>query len=221
MSMSTPATERPLRRDAERNRGRILEAARAVFAERGLCATLDDIAVEAGVGVGTVYRRFPNKDDLIDALFEERMAAVAEIAERALEADDAWEGLVGFVTGAAQLQAEDRGLKELLLGTGRGCDQVSRARERIEPLAREIVARAHAAGALRPGIEAQDLPIIQMMLGTIADCSRDLRPELWRRYLELMLDGMRSGAGHEAPLYPALDRDEVLRATRAWRPPGR
>src|SRR5215218_6134927 len=82
---STAARERPLRRDAERNRRRILEAAAEVFAERGLAVTMDDIADHAGVGVGTVYRRFPNKDLLIDALLEDRLAELVAMAERAQE----------------------------------------------------------------------------------------------------------------------------------------
>ena len=96
-SPSSPASERPLRRDAERNRLRILQAAREVFADRGLDASLDQIAAHAGVGVGTVYRRFADKDALIDALFEERIDEVTAAGQRALSASDPWEGLVGFL----------------------------------------------------------------------------------------------------------------------------
>src|SRR5690242_16787206 len=89
----TPA-EKPLRADAERNRQRLLDAARELFAERGLEVTLDDIAERAGVGVGTAYRRFASKDDLIDALFEQELAGIVEIADAAAAHEDAWEGLV-------------------------------------------------------------------------------------------------------------------------------
>jgi AcrR family transcriptional regulator len=93
--MTSPT--RPLRRDAERNRQRILAAAGELFAERGLSVTLDDIARHAGVGVGTVYRRFPDKNELIDALFEDRLKALCAAAEAALASDDPWDGLVLFL----------------------------------------------------------------------------------------------------------------------------
>ena len=88
MPSATSSSDRPLRRDAERNRQRILQAAAEVFAERGLSATMDDIAEHASVGVGTVYRRFPDKELLIDALFEERMARMLEVAQQALAEPD-------------------------------------------------------------------------------------------------------------------------------------
>src|SRR3954468_23269692 len=108
-------TDRPLRADAERNRQRIIAAAASVFAERGLDVSLDDIAAAAGVGVGTVYRRFPDKDALIDALFEAKINDIRQLAQRSLEVEDAWEGFSGFVRGVCALQARDRGLKEALL----------------------------------------------------------------------------------------------------------
>src|SRR5215212_11501130 len=88
---------RPLRRDAQRNRERILAAARALFAERGVDATLDDVAARAGVGVGTVYRRYPNKDALLDELFEERIGELAALAEASRTAADPWTALVHFL----------------------------------------------------------------------------------------------------------------------------
>src|SRR6195952_3672740 len=110
--------ERPLRKDAARNRERILGAAGEVFAERGLDVTLDDIARHAGVGVGTVYRRFADKDQLIEALFDRRLEQITELAQQSLAADDAFAGLVGFMTSSLELQAADRGLRELAF-TGR------------------------------------------------------------------------------------------------------
>src|SRR5216117_1033552 len=125
------APARPLRRDAELNRRRILESAREVFSQRGLQATLDDVAHHAGVGVGTVYRRFPDKEQLIEALFETRLEEIAALAGQALAADDAWEGLVGFLEGTMGLQAADRGLKEVVLGGPHGRSHVAAARQRI------------------------------------------------------------------------------------------
>src|SRR5581483_435879 len=94
---------RPLRKDAERNRQRILRAAADVFTARGFEATLDDVAHHAGVGVGTVYRRFPNKEALAEALFHERLDGLVRLAERALAEPDAWQGLVRFLEQAGEL----------------------------------------------------------------------------------------------------------------------
>jgi AcrR family transcriptional regulator len=197
--MST-VEERPLRKDAERNRRRILDAAEELFSERGLGVTLNDIAHHADVGVGTVYRRFPNKELLIDALFEERFAEFITLAEDGLADPDPWRGLVSFLDRALQAQAGDRGLKQLLLGTPQGCARVGSARERVLPLAAELVRRARDAGELRPDIEPEDLPVIQWMLGAVVDHSRDAEPELWRRYFALILRGMRAEPQAAEPL---------------------
>src|ERR1700730_11019246 len=103
-------TERALRKDAERNRQRILEAARELFTERGLGVTLNDIAHHAGCGVGTVYRRFPDKEQLIDALFKDRVSEMVVVAEEALANPDPWEGLRQFLEDAIELQARSQAL---------------------------------------------------------------------------------------------------------------
>ncbi len=127
--MSSAGT-RPLRKDAERNLRRILDAAKEVFATRGLAVTMDDVAHHAGVGVGTVYRRFANKDELIEALFVEQIEALAALAREGLAHDDPWEGFVLFMEGALDRQARDRALKELLFETGHGQERVAqRARD--------------------------------------------------------------------------------------------
>jgi len=212
--------ERPLRKDAERNRRRILDAAREVFAEHGLDAGLDHIARHAGLGVGTVYRRFPDKDKLIDALFEERIGAIAALAEEAAAHEDPWAGLVFFFERSLAEQAADRGLKQILISGARGCAQVSAGRERIAPPLQSLVGRAHAAGVLREDVTAQDIPMISLMLGSLMDASRGVAPELWRRYLELLLDGLRAGGPRpDEPLAVApLDPGGVQAVLAAWRP---
>src|SRR5581483_1750307 len=132
-------TEKPLRKDAERNRQRILDAARELFMERGLGVTLNDVAHHAGVGVGTVYRRFPDKAQLIDGLFEQRVEEIVAIAQAAMEDPDPWQGLVSFLEGALELQAEDRAIKELILGGSGGLERVSRIRARMYPLVNDLV----------------------------------------------------------------------------------
>jgi AcrR family transcriptional regulator len=190
--MSSTAA-RPLRRDAERNRRRILEAAAQAFAERGLGITMDDIAEYADVGVGTVYRRFPNKQALIEALFEERMAELVAIAESAVREDDPWEALIGFIERAQVMQVENRGLKELMLDTPDGCDRVAGVRRRLVPLIERLVAHARASGELRPDVDPSDLMLIRAMLGAAADVARDVEPEAWRRMLAIVVDGLRAG----------------------------
>jgi AcrR family transcriptional regulator len=203
------SSERPLRRDAERNRQRILDAAREVFAERGLSGSHDDIARAAGVGVGTVYRRFPDKEELIDALFEARIEEVAQIARAAVDEPDPWEAFVGFMIHVQELQSQDRGLKEIVLGGARGAARAAAARSLIEPLAARLLQRAKDAGAVRPDLEITDLPLIQLAIGTIAEASRDVAPDAWRRTMTLILDGLGAEhAGSEFPS-PALDHDQV------------
>src|SRR3954465_15112387 len=126
-------TDRPLRADAERNRQRILAAAASVFADRGLEVSLDDIAAAAGVGVGTVYRRFPDKDALIHALFEKKIAALEELTQDALAMEDPWEGFIHFMRGMSRSHAKDRGLKECIFSADRGRARAERARQGIAP----------------------------------------------------------------------------------------
>jgi AcrR family transcriptional regulator len=202
-------TEKPLRKDAERNRRRILDAATELFAERGLAVTLNDIAHHADVGVGTVYRRFPDKELLIDALFEERVQDMLDLAEESLACEDAWQGLVSFLEGSLELQARDRGLKQLLLGTPQGCAKVGGVRERIFPIVDALVVRARDAGQLRADVEPGDFAAAQWMVGAVLDYSRDVRPELWRRYLHVLLRGLRAGGEDEALPVDALGPEEL------------
>jgi AcrR family transcriptional regulator len=216
------SSHRPLRRDAERNRQRILEAARAVFAQRGLGATMDDIAREAGVGVGTVYRRFPDKELLIVALFDDRVDEIVALAEEAQADPDAWRGLVSFFERSVELQSTDQGLKELLLGSARGQARMGRAREEIAPRVADLVARAQAAGTLRPDVSITDLPLLQMALGALVDYTRDVEPDIWRRIFRIVLDGLRADAATRSPLpVEALDMDQVDQTMRCWRPAAR
>ncbi|MEA2341040.1 MAG: hypothetical protein QOG11_1117 [Solirubrobacteraceae bacterium] len=211
-----PSSTRPLRKDAERNRKRILEAAGEVFAERGLGVTLDEIARHAGVGVGTVYRRYPDKHALIDALFEERLDALAALAEEALADPDPWRGFVSFLERSFELQAADRGLKELVCGTPHGRDRVADARARLKPLGEALVSRAQAAGALRADAAGPDLPLIHVMVGAVLDASGSVRPELWRRFLAIVVDGLRAQPGAHAPLPETpLDDGELADTIRA------
>jgi len=170
------------------------------------------------VGVGTVYRRFPQKELLIEALFEERVGELVAIAERALEEDDPWEALVGFLERAQALQATNRGLKELVLSTTHGRQRVACVRERLAPLADALVERAQASGQLRPDVDGSDLPLVQVMLGAVVDVTRDVAPDTWRRMLAIILDGMRARDPHTPLPACALDAAQIDHAMRSWRP---
>jgi AcrR family transcriptional regulator len=216
-SPSTP--ERPLRRDAERNRQRILEAAREVFAEQGLSVTLDEIAQRAGVGVGTVYRRFPDKEVLIDALFEDRMTDFAALAEDCLCDADPWDGLVRFLESATAAHACDRGFKECALSGTHGLERVGRARRMMYPLVSRLVERAQADGSLRPDLAPTDVPLLQLMLGSLSECTHDVEPEVWRRFLGIVTDGLRTRRDEPGALgRDALTPEQTQLTMRAWRP---
>ena len=201
------------RRDALRNRAALLTAAAELFADRGLEVTLDDIARHAGVGVGTAYRNFANKDVLIDDLLVSRMAEMVELADRAIEHEDAWLGLRGFLEQALELQLGDRGLKQLLYERSHCHERVDLVRTRLTPAVTRLVERAQRAGALRADVVASDIPMINIMLGTVQNVSRDVAPGLYRRYLEVLLRGLRA----DGPLpEPALTQDQVDVAMRTW-----
>ena len=206
----TPQRRAPLRRDAERNRRLIMDAAREVFRERGLDVTLDDIAKHAGVGVGTAYRRFANKDALIDELFEDKVAEMVTLAEDALKVEDPWLAITSFIENILEAQAADRGLKQVLVGSSKGRERVCDARDRITPLTQRIVQRAIDAGAVRPDFQESDMPMISVMVGSVMDATRDVDPDAWRRYLRVVLTGIAADPATCGPLpKPALTRDQV------------
>ena len=208
--------ERPLRRDAERNRQRILLAAAEVFTQRGLDATLDDVARQAGVGVGTVYRRFPDKESLVAELFADRIDAMVAVAEQALAAPDPWQALVSYLEYAAETMASSIGLRQLMMFATYGRDRVAYARERMRPVVTKLVERAQEAGVLREDFSATDVPLIAYMLGAAAEYASYAQPEIWRRYLALIIDGLRpSRDGVSGLPVPALTPLEIEQSMRA------
>lgn len=209
--------DRPLRADAERNRRRILDAARRVFAERGLDVSMDEIASAAGVGVGTAYRRFRNREELVDALFDEQMSGMEARAKAALEHPDPWQGFKGFLEGTVRVQAENRGLKQLLFSSAEGREKLSRMRERMLPVVARVIRRAQDAGELREDLEAGDMPVLSFMIGAVVDFTGAVEPDLYERYLALLLGALRPGAGDSLPR-PALDREQLETAMECWRP---
>ncbi|WP_432564920.1 TetR/AcrR family transcriptional regulator [Kineococcus sp. SYSU DK003] len=198
--MSTTEDARPLRRDAERNRRRMLEAAAEVFAARGLSATLDDVAHHAGLGVGTVYRRFADKDALIEALFEDRIRALVALAETACRAADPWEGLVTYLEAASSRMAADRGLREAVTTPGRGQVGVTLARAELGPRVDELARRCREAGVLRPDVAGTDIATLVHAVQAAAQIGGAISPEHWRRTLGILLDGLTPARPAPTPL---------------------
>ncbi|MEU4691142.1 helix-turn-helix domain-containing protein [Actinoplanes sp. NPDC023714] len=207
---------KPLRRDAQRNRERIIAAAHEVFATRGFAATLDDVAHHAGVGVGTVYRRFPTKESLVEAVFTDRLEDMVTLAEEALAAESAWDGLVDFLRRAARLHAADRGLRDAALSMNE--KHFTQVGEHMLPLIQQILDRAHAEGTLRPDTGLHDFPIIMAMVTELAQNSSACRPQLYERYLTLILDGLRARPGN-SDLGPQLSEQDVQAVMRECVPP--
>ncbi|MEV7285006.1 TetR/AcrR family transcriptional regulator [Streptomyces sp. NPDC093252] len=202
----TPPDAPRKRRDAEANRRKLLVAAREVFQDHGLRATLDDVAHRAGLGVGTAYRHFRNKQALIDALFDDMLARIEEATREGSEDTDAWRGLATQMARVAELQAFDRGVREVLFGAGDAMPGEREFQERIRHQIDLMVARAKAQGVLRPDAEPWDLMLVQQMLAAVTD--RTGQPDLWRRYLRLLLDGLRT---HPDPADPLPCPDFGLR----------
>ena len=199
-----------LRKDAALNRERLLAAASELFAERGLNVTLNDIAHHAGVGVGTAYRRFANKEEVIDALFEQRLQEVAALANEAFAEPDAWQALVTFLERSLEMQFGDRGLTQIMNSPHLGQRRVNEARDRIAPLIKKMVDRAKQQGILRSDFDQSDVIFLQLALTGVMDSTRTLAPTLYRRYLVMVLDGMRADRGALTPLpSPALTANQT------------
>jgi AcrR family transcriptional regulator len=215
--------QRPLRRDARENRERILEAARGAFAELGIDASVEEIACRANVGIGTLYRRFPTKDALIDAVFEDHLDNIAAAAEQALEETDAWQALLDYLAFVVGLQAADRGLSEIVGTNLRTEHLVGRARTRLRPLVQRLINRAQKTGKLRADVVYEDVSVLLWTTGRVVDATREVAPEFWQRYLALIVDGLRA---HDAsrlpqpPLTTAKHHEAMRRFTRQRsRPP--
>jgi AcrR family transcriptional regulator len=152
--------------------------------------------------MGTLYRRFPTKDALIDAVFEEHLDRLAAAAEAALQEPDPWEGLLGYLAEVVRFQSSDRGFSEVLGSHLDSQKLLARARTRIRPLVEEIVVRAQAAGSLRPDVAYEDISVLLWTTGRVVDATRDVEPQFWQRYLALLVDGLRAESATPLPRPP-------------------
>ncbi|MUM03976.1 TetR family transcriptional regulator [Mycobacterium sp. CBMA 213] len=214
-------TSRPLRKDAERSRRRVLEAARELFAAKGLEPNLNDVAHHAGVGVGTVYRRFGTKEDLLESIFEDALDQLAVMAESSLCEEDSWLALTQFVEQMCEVTATDRGLREIAFSKCYGGVRVTAAQDRLGPLLAKVVERAQNDGYLRPELSFADMPIFSLLAGTVSEFAGHVDAGLWRRYIAMLLDGMRQRSDQGQLPVDALDKSALDVAMQSWEPAGR
>lgn len=196
---STPLpVERVLRADARRNREAVIVAAKKLFADQGLDAQMPDVAKAAKVGVGTVYRHFPTKEDLISALAAERFERLAEKAQEGIDAEEPWEGLCDFIRFSAQIQADDRGLCEVM-GSRPEVMNESALAVGLDDLCDKLVKRAQRSGDLRKDLEWEDIPMVACGLGRITPAEHGPGVGRWPRLVEIVIDGLRSPGSSKLP----------------------
>jgi AcrR family transcriptional regulator len=198
------APGRPLRADAARNRTLILDAARAAFADGGLDVGVEEIARRAGVGKGTLYRRFPTKEALVRAIFDEILAEFARMADQAGERADAWDAFAGFLAAAARMQASNQGFYDVVAQRLGGSALTEEQRRRFLDVAAGPLERAQADGCVRADLVAEDIQLMLRMLGATTRPAPDGRPmdDHWPRYLGLLLDAVRPDSATPLPADP-------------------
>ena len=195
MSQLVAPGERPLRADARRNREKVLAAARAAFSEQGREAQMDDVARRAGVGVGTVYRHFPTKEALIEALMVAAFETIAAAAEAALDVEDPWEAFTSVLWRGAETMAGDRALSEVFASIPGATESVMPTVEGLTGTVAKIIRRAQAAGVLRDDVMVDDIPMVMCGIGSATKKEHECSAP-WRRHLVILLDGLRA-PGHD------------------------
>ncbi|MQY34598.1 hypothetical protein SRB17_25680 [Streptomyces sp. RB17] len=209
--LSAPqAPAKPLRRDAQRNRDAIVTAARMAFAEQGLGASLEGVAREAGVAIGTLYRHFPSRLDLVEELFTAKYRDLLAAAEEAAAMEDAWEGFCHYLEKLCELQACDRAFNDLV-SARMPLHAVSRdIQERAMERSAEIFRSAQEQGVLRDDVTREDIAFVIWSQAGIIQATRTVAPTAWRRHLHLMLDAFRAECAHELR-EPPLTPEQVER----------
>lgn len=203
---------RRLRADAERNRAAIVAAAQNVFAEHGLEAPLEEIAQRAGVGIATLYRRFPAREQLVAAALIDKVAQYADAAAEAAAATDPWAGFVRYVRRICELQAGDRGLSDLLSMTLAADERIEQLRATANAQVVRLVERAKEAGRLRADFVGEDLLLLLIASAAVGQATRADAPDSWRRFVALVLDAFERRDA--PPLPPAPSTEQMVQAMR-------
>lgn len=212
------ASARPARKrrsDAVVNREKILQSARVLFHERGLVVGLHEIARHTGLGAGTVYRHFPNRAALIAALNEESKRHFHEVAREAASNADPWIAMRELLFRTHEVRATDRGLWAVAMHGARTSAEAGQAT--FDEILEDVVERARTAGVLRKDFTATDINVLNIMVAACADFTNALEPELWRRYVTLLLDGLLVRRDRVDPLPErALTHEEIRQAMFSW-----
>jgi AcrR family transcriptional regulator len=207
-----------LRADAERNRRRLIDAAAELFAERGIEVTIAEIRERAGVGQGTVFRHFPTKEHLMAEVMRERMTSLTQLAIERLESDDPVEALRGFMVAAAESKAVDQEIYRTICETNAlPADDERVMRREVTEVVDQLLKRAQASGAIRPDVEAQDILLLETAARQAGEALGGVAPELWRRYLDIVIDGLRTDGAH--PLSQPAPTDAQWDAVKVGRGP--
>ena len=230
MNLGAPSSDDPaappLRSDAERNRVRIVAAARTVFRRDGLNASMSSVAREAGVGIATLFRRFPTKEELVAAVFADRMDAYVDAVGVALDDPDPWRGLAGFIETSCAMQAADYGFADVLTMTFSTAKALEERRDQAYTGVVQLIGRAKAAGRLREDFSPEDLVLLHMVTAGVVNATGDAVPDAWKRVVALMLQSFEAPARGPLPdppepraLYKAMLR--AGRTCSASAEPGR
>lgn len=202
------------RRDAQRNHELLVEAARELFAEQGVEASLEEIARRAGLGIGTLYRHFPSREALVEAIFERRIGELVAVTEEAAAEPDAWAALSQLLEQTLELQAGDRVLKDVLMRYPPGASKLADAREELRRLYEHVLERAREQGSLRADFTFSDLALLFWSFAPLIDATAEVAPEAWRRQLHFALDGLRA-QGATQQTEPPLTDEELPAAMHA------
>lgn len=180
------------RRHARRNHELLVAAAREVFSEQGVAASLEEIARRAGVGIGTLYRHFATREALVEAIFDERINEFSAIARAAADEPDGWQALVRFLEQTLELQAGDRVLKDVLMRYPPGAGRLASARDEMRRLFEQLIERAREQGRLRADFVFPDLAVLFWSFAPLIEATSEVAPNAWRRHLQWLLDGLRA-----------------------------
>ena len=202
---ATEARQRPLRRDAQEHRDRLLAAAQREFAAHGVDASLEKIARDAGVAIGTLYRHFPTRMDLLLAAFRPRVQEFFDGAEKALAMNDPWEGFVYYLENLFAIQVGDRGFNDFLSRRFTDNAETERIHDEMCQQIEDVLTRAQEAREVRPDIALADIVSLIWSNGRMIDATSAAAPNAWRRNLHLMLDAYRAERAHPIPEPPMTD----------------
>jgi AcrR family transcriptional regulator len=195
--------EPSLRSDAQHNRERIIAAARSAFAEAGLDVPMREIARRAGVGIATLYRRFPTSRDLVTAVFEDRFATCMKEIDRALSEPDPWQGFCRFIRTVCELQVVDRGFTEAFYASHPDPDVVAAQREKVLVRFADLAARAQSSGQLRPDFAPADLSLILLANSGLRGPTTPATLTASRRLVAYLLESLQ--APGRGPLPPPIE----------------